>query len=1004
MASAYSTPKQFDNYVEPVNLELVNFVLQSKEQKFNYNIAKVEQTLADFGNLGLVRDQDKEYLVDRVSQMTSQMGNLGKVDWSDSNVERQITAGIKGSIDDRVLNDVQMSRKYSSFQKEVAAIKEKGKGGYQDSNVLFALHESGADKWINGEAGSFGNLKYDPFTDVAANYKEILDESISMKHGITREVEDPTNGTRYIESTHYGLMEAEIRAKVGLNLTPQEQKQLRINSWYSLGDEGAMEAYDSYVKPRVTELTTQRDTLKLNFKGKSDAEKAIAKKGMSDIDAQLASIQSKKDNPAAVHSYLGYEGLIAGLSATYAPVETSFKYNDNPAARKAAENAAKNIAGAMGTSDYNEDGVYDVQTVSKITNVEERNLIASKNADKELANYEGQIKSVLLPAYNRLDATEKAKFDTAYTEYLKENDLQNNASNKNAFMLENSNNGMGEYYTATEVATASRLNSEYKRKHKIKTDNFAEAFKDGTANTEATIFKSVKEKGSNIKMTDENGKVVMMSDYLKGYENLTDLPEGKRKQFLSSAYVDLTLSQTKNHDESKGDVNGLTEFNITQIASIEGELDKSLPMLVNPEDIFYRGYSENKDFAEVKKDMGLPSQMTQEQFNTHIKPLLDSPDVVASRSSGAFLSDIPFIGKTAEKIYVNMGRDLGDRAVSDNIIIGGEGTKTRAALERGLANETYDQPSWGTDSVEDIGEVISLGRKNRKEVQESYEAKMGEDADNFAQNNKIVIQQSGTREGQDIPVYNELVLLSGGKLEPKGGVINVEETPDGEGYLVYQYSEELVTKDGMTKAKGERREVVIKKRDLGKKYQHLNQYIKNQSDNKRITTGNTKEITSNKITFADETSQRKYVLEVGKMFGATTEKELSAFTAQGAKKNIKAKHSALFNSNGGAVYNKLATQIIDNAHLFRVNVTANDRDLYDFEVQYKDDVDGEMVWTTLKTMPAGTDDMTNTAPMIDTAPQVFLYTYMDKLFTNIGLNGSADSETELKKLRKIFPQ
>ena len=69
MASAYSTPKQFDNYVQPVNLELVNFVLGSKEQKFNYNIAKVEQTLQDFGQLGLVRDQDKEYLADRVNTM-----------------------------------------------------------------------------------------------------------------------------------------------------------------------------------------------------------------------------------------------------------------------------------------------------------------------------------------------------------------------------------------------------------------------------------------------------------------------------------------------------------------------------------------------------------------------------------------------------------------------------------------------------------------------------------------------------------------------------------------------------------------------------------------------------------------------------------------------------------------------------------------------------------------------------------------------------------------------
>src|SRR5680860_990561 len=133
MASAYSTPKQFDNYVKPINLELVNFVLGSKDQKFNYNIAKVEQTLSDFGKLGLLRGQDKQYLADRVNNMVSQMGDVQNMDWSDPNIERQITSGIKGSIDGRVRNDIKMSRNYTSYMEQVNTIKEKNPEQYADS-------------------------------------------------------------------------------------------------------------------------------------------------------------------------------------------------------------------------------------------------------------------------------------------------------------------------------------------------------------------------------------------------------------------------------------------------------------------------------------------------------------------------------------------------------------------------------------------------------------------------------------------------------------------------------------------------------------------------------------------------------------------------------------------------------------------------------------------------------------------------------------------------------
>jgi len=234
-----------------------------------------------------------------------------------------------------------MSNIFTSFQKEVSNIREDDKESYSDANVNYALQTSGAMDWYKGKSEGFDNLTYNPFVDVSAKQREILDETINMKRGITREVVDPSDGTRYIETETYGLTPTEIRNKVTQNLTPQETKQLEINAWNKYGGGDVKKIYEEYSAPKLKALSDKRDTLKLNYEGKSDAQKAIINKDVKTIDYQISQVQSIKDNKSAILTHLGTEELLGGLSSLYAPVETSFKYNDNPAARKARTGSRK---------------------------------------------------------------------------------------------------------------------------------------------------------------------------------------------------------------------------------------------------------------------------------------------------------------------------------------------------------------------------------------------------------------------------------------------------------------------------------------------------------------------------------------------------------------------------------------------------------------------------------------------------------------------------------------
>jgi len=316
MASAYSTPKQFDNYVKPVNLELVNFVLGSKEQKFNYNIAKVEQTLQDFGQLGLVRDKDKEYLADRVNTMLTQMGDITNADWSDSNIERQISSGIRGSIDEKVRGDIQKSRSYTSYMKNVQAAKERNDGSYNDINFAMGLKNAGADKWVNGESDEMGNLNYTPYVDYTTKMNEIIKDRIKT-HG-TKEVESISNGDGTTTNITREVLRPEtIRTLWQANMTPEMQNQIKMEADYKYGEQGEQ------VKAQV--ISSYRDNV---VKEQSQTKQSL------DIYNAALKATSDTDKRALIQEQIGYlnqsneklkQELTQGVSYQEAYLNSYFK-------------------------------------------------------------------------------------------------------------------------------------------------------------------------------------------------------------------------------------------------------------------------------------------------------------------------------------------------------------------------------------------------------------------------------------------------------------------------------------------------------------------------------------------------------------------------------------------------------------------------------------------------------------------------------------------------------
>ena len=175
MASFYSKPADYGTYTQAINLDLVNFVMSSKQQKYDYNLAKVESKIKDqLGSIDLERSQDKEYFLNKASEVLSSIGDTSKLDWSKNGVSRKVDSQLNTIIDDRVLNDTISTRNYRSFQKNLQA-KQSGKNPelYSAQNAAYAMDKYGVNSWLQGDSEGVGSITYEDYVDVGLELKDI---------------------------------------------------------------------------------------------------------------------------------------------------------------------------------------------------------------------------------------------------------------------------------------------------------------------------------------------------------------------------------------------------------------------------------------------------------------------------------------------------------------------------------------------------------------------------------------------------------------------------------------------------------------------------------------------------------------------------------------------------------------------------------------------------------------------------------------------------------------
>src|SRR5690606_26548484 len=130
MASAYGI---IHNYGEPqstFDAGLALQALQYKQQKYDANAIKIEQTLNQFGIQmnQLVRPEDREHLYQKVNKLVNSIQGLHGADLGKRGVTQGIIGHISQALDERTITQLGNSAKIRNFQSQVQAAQESDKG------------------------------------------------------------------------------------------------------------------------------------------------------------------------------------------------------------------------------------------------------------------------------------------------------------------------------------------------------------------------------------------------------------------------------------------------------------------------------------------------------------------------------------------------------------------------------------------------------------------------------------------------------------------------------------------------------------------------------------------------------------------------------------------------------------------------------------------------------------------------------------------------------------
>lgn len=463
MASAYGI---IHNYGEPqstFDAGLALQALQYKQQKYDANAIKIEQTLNQFGIQmnQLVRPEDREHLYQNVNKLVNNIQGLHGADLGKRGVTQGIIGHINQALDERTITQLGNSAKIRNFQSQIQTIQQESPEKYNPLNYQAAVINSGLQEYMSGDTDNLGNLNYTPYSNYQEEVLDRIKKAKDVMGSQTVEFVDPNDPTKIITKKTDNMTVSEWMQYMPNLLTSQNVAQMRIEgaAQFGFNDEVAMNSKEAMLESTVSPLKQKLKSIdvKLNYEGSqlTDYQKKQLKAERAVINSKITEVQTQFNNigntAEEIGGYIKQQNFITDMANLVGSdptilIEKNQAYFDSIKKSKALDPTSTYFA----TSDLPIGKVEDVS-------VEE----FARQAETVETNYEQGVRQV----YNQLDSTLKRQIDEDLVPALmSEKDMSLTEARSYAIQTALKNRGeKGDLQTINDIETLRRKRDNYNK-------------------------------------------------------------------------------------------------------------------------------------------------------------------------------------------------------------------------------------------------------------------------------------------------------------------------------------------------------------------------------------------------------------------------------------------------------------------------------------------------------------------------------------------------------------
>lgn len=294
MASAYGHRREYRDWVNPYDVQMMNQVASYKQQLHNANFDKIQQMIDQYGSMDLAKDVDKAYLYSRLETLTNKANSLGTMNLASRGVSGELENIIKQSVDDKVMTAYKMTQQYRQLVSTIDGYRKLGaKGGYAEQNAMEAMET--ANEWMNDGkvASTFVSKGYTPYVDYKSEQNKMLTEWYKNSETTTDVI---TKDGRKIRRTIKGMSPSEVAMLAEANMSGAAKRQQQIDAkWFiakTSKPEEVNNVFSSSIDSSINQIKEQYD----KEKDKNSALAVSLKENMDKLENLKTSLAFNKSD------------------------------------------------------------------------------------------------------------------------------------------------------------------------------------------------------------------------------------------------------------------------------------------------------------------------------------------------------------------------------------------------------------------------------------------------------------------------------------------------------------------------------------------------------------------------------------------------------------------------------------------------------------------------------------------------------------------------------------